>query len=326
MFIVFLIGCTSNKDTQREFAAYTIITDSIYTKMPGVLLKFEKYVVWQDPFGVDGFIHIIDTKTNEEVGVMGKIGQGPNEFNTPSLHRGKGNSIIVFDLNSQKQGIFPIDSLRFDNGYYTSLYKTENHGVTQKIQLNDNSVISLLPDKPQPFVIANKNTRKEFGVLPINEQISNGYNIFQGIIAYNENKKLLVYSSMNFFSLNIYKRRDENNFILKNSVKSNIDYRVVKSELILDKDNQIGPAEMTLTKDYIVTIQRDYEKDKTEESSVGMNFEKLPKTVFLYDYHGNFIKIIDVGIPLLRIAGDIHNNELYAIGLDGEFIMIKFSV
>ena len=57
-----------------------------------------------------------------------------------------------------------------------------------------------------------------------------------------------------------------------------------------------------------------------------MNFEKLPKTVFLYDYHGNFIKIIDVGIPLLRIAGDIHNNELYAIGLDGEFIMIKFSV
>ena len=326
-FIGCFLNCTSKKEVHRESVVYKTVTDSIYTRMPGVLLKFGNYSVWQDPFGVDGFIHVIDTKTNKEIGVMGKIGQGPHEFNTPAIQRGTGNSILVFDLNSQKQGIFSIDSLKLDKNYYTPLPKSNNHRVTRNIQLDDNSILSLLPGNSMPFVLENNDSsRKEFGVFPINEQINNGYNIFQGAIGYNKDKKLLIYSLMNFFSLNIYERSDGNDFTLKNTIMPNINYKITKSELVLDKNTQIGPAEMTLTKDYIVTIQRDYEKDNTEESSVGMDFSKNPTTIFLYDYDGNLIKIVDVGIPLLRIAGEINNNELFAIGIDNEFIIIAFGI
>lgn len=76
-------------------------------------------------------------------------------------------------------------------------------------------------------------------------------------------------------------------------------------------------------KDYIAIIQRDYEIDKTDESTVGMNFDKLPKTVFLYDYEGKLKRIIDLGIPLIRIAGDTESNTLFAIGVDPELVLIK---
>jgi hypothetical protein len=50
---------------------------------------------------------------------------------------------------------------------------------------------------------------------------------------------------------------------------------------------------MALTKDFIVTIQRDYEDDPTDESKVGRDIGKLPQTLFVYDYDGNLLKTIN---------------------------------
>jgi len=322
---LFLLSCKvdSQKKIERVSLNIEIISDSIYTRMPGRLFKISKHIVWQDPFESNGFIHVIDVETKKEVGVMGNVGQGPKEFNTPSINKGSKNTLLIFDLNTKRQAIFSLDSLILHKDYYIPLYNASNKKVTRKIQLNDKSIISLTPEKTQPFKIEKNELIIEFGSSPINEQIENGYNIFQGSIAYNENKKILVYSVIYFPYIAIYKRIDEFNFKLQNEHKEEVQYDISNNKLILSKNNRSGISEMTLTKDYIVTIQRDYERKKTEESTIGMDFEKLPQTIFLYNYKGELQKIADVGIPILRIAGDIESNDLYAFGVDPEFVLVK---
>lgn len=76
---------------------------------------------------------------------------------------------------------------------------------------------------------------------------------------------------------------------------------------------------MALTRDYIVTLQRDYENDPTDESQVGRNFEKLPQTLFVYDYGGKLLKIINYNVPIGRIAGNMKSNMVYALIVDPDF-------
>jgi hypothetical protein len=80
---------------------------------------------------------------------------------------------------------------------------------------------------------------------------------------------------------------------------------------------------MALTKDFIVTIQRDYEDDPTDESKVGRDIGKLPQTLFVYDYDGNLLKTINYSVPIGRIAGDIKTNTIYAIYADPDFKLGK---
>lgn len=324
--ILLLSSCKteSQKGVERTSISTELISDSIYTRMPGSLFKIDKYAVWQDPFGsADGFMHIIDTETKKEVGTMGRKGQGPKEFSTPSIGKGSDNTLYVFDLNSKKQALLSLDNLMSNKEYYISLPDAIDERVTYKMQLDDKSIVSLTPDKAQPFKIQKNDSIVEFGIFPIKEEINNGYNMFQGSIAFNENKKILVYSVIYFPYIAIYKRVGEFNFKLQNEHKEEVQYYISNNKLILSENNRSGVATMTLTKNYIVTIQRDYEVDNTDESTVDMDFEKLPTTLFLYNYKGELKKIVDVGMPILRIAGDIESNDLYAFGVDPEFVLVK---
>ena len=81
-----------------------------------------------------------------------------------------------------------------------------------------------------------------------------------------------------------------------------------------------------MSKDYIIALQRDYTVDDMDERKVGRDVSKCPRTVFLYDYDGNLRKIVDLGIPVMRIAADHRSNVLYAIGADPEYLLVKFEL
>ena len=53
-------------------------------------------------------------------------------------------------------------------------------------------------------------------------------------------------------------------------------------------------------------------------------------TIFLaclYDYGSRLVKVIDLGMPVVRIASDRRSNTLYAIGLPKrDFILLIISV
>ena len=95
--------------------------------------------------------------------------------------------------------------------------------------------------------------------------------------------------------------------------------------MILDR-TRMGAMELALTKDYIVTVQRDYQTDPTDESRVGWDFSMLPQTLFVYDYQSNLKRIIDFKMPILRIGSDIKNNTIYAIVVNPDFCLVKYDI
>lgn len=267
-------------------------------------------------------MHIIDIETKQEVATMGKKGQGPKEFNTPSIGKGGDNTLYVFDLNSNKQALFSLDNLMSNKDYYIPLPDDTNDRVTYKMQLDDKSTVSVNPAKSQLFKIEKDKSVIEFGEPFIKNEIDNPYDIYQGAIDFNKNKNRFVYVSYAFPYIEIYDMKGSEPSIVYASELSSNAYTMKGNKLKANPQIN-GALGLALTKDYIITIQRDYEVDKTDESTMGMDFEKLPQTVFLYNYKGELQKIVDIGIPILRIAGDIENNDLYAIGVDPEFVLVK---
>lgn len=50
-------------------------------------------------------------------------------------------------------------------------------------------------------------------------------------------------------------------------------------------------------------------------------------TIFLaclYDYGSRLVKVIDLGMPVVRIASDRRSNTLYAIGLNPDYMLVKY--
>ena len=75
--ILLLLIITSCKDnTPKTYKIpYTVLTDQIYTRLPGKLLLDKNYLIWQDPFISKDFIKIINTQSGEQVGEAGIIGR-----------------------------------------------------------------------------------------------------------------------------------------------------------------------------------------------------------------------------------------------------------
>ena len=325
-FTAMLLLSSCKTETQKEVERTSITpeltSDSIYTRMPGRLFKIDKYAIWEDPFGSAGFMHIIDTETKEEVATMGKKGQGPNEFNTPLIGKGGDNRMFVFDLNSKKQALFSLHNLMSKKDYYIPLPDATDERVTYKMQLDDKSIVSVNPANPFLFKIEKNASVVEFGQPFTNKDIDNPYDIYQGAIDFNKNKNRFVYASYAFPYIEIYNMKGrEPSLVFASEMPS--DAYNIEGKRLRPNAQKNGALGLALSKDYIVTIQRDYEVDKTDESTVGMDFEKLPTTLFLYNYIGELQKIVDIGIPIFRIAGDIESNDLFAIGVDPEFVLVK---
>lgn len=136
---------------------------------------------------------------------------------------------------------------------------------------------------------------------------------------------LLVFASYSFPFIAIYNL--ESNMpvpVFRTTIKSDL-YSKTGDAIKVDA-RRTGNMSMTLSKDYIITIQRDYEYDNTDELTVGMDFNKLPKTLFLYDYSGDLKRIVDVGIPIFRVGGNEKDNTVYAIGVNPDFMIVRIEL
>jgi hypothetical protein len=57
-----------NADVQRiSSQVYEVVSDSIYTRMPGTILYQDGILYWEDPTSFENFIHAVDIKKKTEV-------------------------------------------------------------------------------------------------------------------------------------------------------------------------------------------------------------------------------------------------------------------
>lgn len=320
IIISFLVGCTdNNKEVPRISLVPEIVNDSIYTTMPGDMIVVNNYLVWSNPFSKENFLHVIDLKTGKEVGQMGKIGLGPEEFTTPGFSCiARENNLYVFDYNTKQEAFFSIDSLVKNRNYYIPVKNETKHNLLEETQLEEKMFFSNTRNEhPFYFKLDNNGEISYFGNYPIKKLSIH----FGGNIAYDPTTGYLAYATWDFPYLALYKK-EKGTFALQWERTSSVDYEKGKDGIIINNRGR-GPKAVVFTKDYIVTIERDRAKDTTDEATVGRNFSKNAQTLFLYDYHSNLVKIVHIGMPIVRIAAKRDNNVVYAIVANPEFCLVK---
>lgn len=333
VFIVATVLCTACQDKKEHIERVNIkaeiITDSLFSRLPGKLLLYNPdYLVWQSSFSTDTFLYVVDIKEKKEIGKMGIIGRGDKEFMTPVLGQATGKNILVYDDNIAKQVLYSIDSLLQGKDPFVQLPKMPVDGCTQLIQTDDSTFITLQPDQKKPFqIIRNNKSYSFFGELPIKEDIYNGYDIFQGTLIFDPYNQNLLYSARRFPYLALYEKEGDS-FHLKWEKKFPVNYSVKNKKMALAQENKSGLPSIILTKDYIITLEKDeHTAPIVKKPTPGIrDLSQLPYTMFLYDYDFNLKKIINLNIPLLRIAGNSLSNTVYLIGLDGSYSILKCEV
>lgn len=322
-----LVSCESVKKEIVRIGdiPYYVVSDSIYTRMPGQIFFQNDVLFWHDAVSSESIIHVLDVNTGKEVAAFGNIGMGPQEFVRPMLSLSSEDGLFLTDLEKGLQAkarmIDGTDSLAL---LYQSCEKEEL--VTDLVHVSDEAVLYFKPDKKEPFELSLDGSKAQHGHWPIQEDIVNGFDVFQGVIDYNPRNSCLVYSTYAFPYTAIYKLQNNRLSLLK-EMKSDVDYTIAQKELKLGKGNSKGLTDLGLTKDYIVMLQRDVEVEgELPTSKSPRDISTLPRSLFVYDYNLDLEKIINMPFPILRLCGDVEDNTIYVVGINPEFEIIKINL
>lgn len=318
------ISCTPQapKEPERVTLGYEVITDSIFTRMPGTVLKCGGYAVWEDPSAQNNYLHVVNATDGTEQ-VYGTKGQGPEEFSTPFISPSVDGRVLVSDLNSPRQALLTLspqitkEQLPSDEAF---------NGATRHIVLENGEKLTHFPGNEKPFTLIQKGQTTTFGKLPLTlpQGVGRTYDYFQGNIIYSPARRLLVYSVMSFRYMAFYEHKADGTFALSREVTEPVDYQIVDNELRLDKPGLNGLPELVGTKDYLVSVERDPLAPKVERK--GRDGSHLPKTLFVYNYEGVLLKIVDIGVPLFRLAGNDNDNVVYAMAVNPEFSLVRIDL
>ncbi len=319
--IFILISCSKHStNIKYENISPTIVYDSIETRMPGQLFLYEKYFVWTDPFEIEGQAHIIDLKSNKEIKKIVNIGEGPDDFITPIFIKSFSNQLIIGDINRNKIGYYSFNNIDKQSKTEIQIKRENTKDKNRIIEIEKDNFLFFDAGLKQPFNYKGIN----FGKNPIDKNVGNKKEIYQGNIAYSNLNEYLIYSTILFPYMAAYKRNGDY-FELVWEKTGDIDYDIIDNNIRLNYRKK-GISELTLTKDYIVALQRDYATDPTDETTVGRDFDKLPKTLFIYDYNGNLKKILNFKLPIIRISSYSNENTIYIIGLNPDFTLMKYNI
>lgn len=320
LVVSLVISCHNKQETKvtRFYAEFEILNDELMSNSRGRdLFILSNNTVWYDLSTSDNFLHVLNKEDGKEVHSAGKVGYGRNEYASPFINKIIWNNYLyIYDLMGHTKQYFSADSLKKGGDGFIQLSKEDSVIRTKgyDMRLEDNLYITLNTRKEEgPYRLYSNGREKTFGEYILKDEKQH----FYPITLYNPDKKLLVMGSepLNYFCC--YKKEGDNFKLIWENRRHYV-YGKRNGHIILD-DSRKGTYGIALTKDFIVAIQRDYENDRTSESAVLRDISLLPQTLFVYDYKGKLLKIINYNVPISNIAGDIKNNIIYAIYADPNF-------
>lgn len=301
---------------------YEVVSDSIYTRMPGSILCQEGIVYWEDPMSFENFMHAIDVKKKMEITSFANRGEGPHDFTANVMSLIPEGGVMLYDLNKPLKIHYQVN--RNDNSVSSTAGKYDSDAkATGVLHLGEDRTLYLYPQEEKLFMVE----EISFGERPIKEALDNAYDIFQGQIAYHPERKILVYSSIRFPYLAIYKDAGGKDWKLEKELTEDWDYTIHEGCLNFSSSSKSGAMELALTDDYIVLLQRDNEVEGAipyEEH--GRGIASLPRSLFVYDYDLNLKKIINMPFPMFRLCGDAETNTIYAMSINPEFELISINL
>lgn len=326
--LLLLFSCTNkgskSKDIETVYVKPITITDSVMTSFPGNLLIAGNYLVWSDPFNYSAFIKVVDIHTGKQVAQTGVIGQGPKEFVTPSVKLLSTDKIGVTDLNRNKRAELDIEKLINGQDPFTYYRKGGLKGATRYIELEHNKFVGLYPKEQLLFKFIDNTSAYSFGHFPIDDRLEtiDRANYFQGNLAYNPDKKKLIYCPFDFPYIMTYKKSGDS-FTADMTLKIfDMKYKLINGKITF-KDRMVLISEMAITESYIVAARP---KKFKNDIDINTGMQRGPHTLYLYDYDLNLQKIVDIKAPILRLAGNEKSNTVYAIIMNPEYSIVKIEL
>lgn len=324
-----LMAC-SEKNAKVERISnqnYEVVSDSIYTRMPGEILYQEGVVFWDDPMSFENFIHAVDVEKKTELVAFANKGEGPNDFTATDISLDADGGVVVYDLNKPLKIHYRIADDKSNVYFEADKYEIASQ-ATRLLCLDKDKTLSLCPEAEKMFQIKENDNVFSFGERPIKEDVNNAYDIFQGQVAYNPQRRMLVYSNLVFPYLSVYKCSGNQDWSLVKELKEDWDYTISEGNLHFASVGKKCAMELALTEDYIVLLQRDTEVEESisKQEMRGRNVASLPRSLFVYDYDLDLKRIINMPFPMLRLCGDVETNTVYAMSVNPEFELIKIEL
>lgn len=329
--IAFLSFCSCDGIKQNVYRvnnqSYTIVSDSVYSSMPGNMFYQDGLIYWEDARGYEDIIHVVNVQRGKEIASFGDIGQGPEEFLDPEISLSPNGGLFLNDVEKPLEMLCRFSSENGSFQSFVSKYPNDRY-ATKLLHLDDERMLYLCPKQDKLFHIYSNDTLSvTFGDCPIIDEFNNSYDIFQGKIGYNPHQNLLIYSTIGFPYIAVYRNQGMENWMKVSEIKHNWDYTVSGGDLCFSSSVKHGTWEMALTEDYIVLLQRDVDVEGNMDRDLeGRNMTTVPRSLFLYDYNLNLKKIINMPFRMLRLCGDIETNTVYAMAINPEFELIKIDL
>lgn len=254
-------------------------------------------------------------------------GEGPNDFTATNISLDADGGVVVYDLNKPLKIHYRIADDKSNVYFEADKYEIASQ-ATRLLCLDKDKTLSLCPEAEKMFQIKENDNVFSFGERPIKEDVNNAYDIFQGQVAYNPQRRMLVYSNLVFPYLSVYKCSDNQDWSLVKELKEDWDYTISEGKLHFASVGKKCAMELALTEDYIVLLQRDTEVEESisKQEMRGRNVASLPRSLFVYDYDLDLKKIVNMPFPMLRLCGDVETNTVYAMSVNPEFELIKIEL
>lgn len=326
MGVVALTACNqaAMKEVERISQPLEVISTELMSSVPGRLLVYDKELVWIDGVGNRG-IHIIDRASGKEKKMLALRGNGPEEVVTPEIAWAPDRQLLVFDRNGSRQLFVSLDSLESNKQGLKEVVNLEKRfgGLNHLLLANGHTVFEQT-EAEKPFLLLSGASDSQFGFFPLEElEFENRFEVYQGATAYNPYNGKLIHSIGQLSYMALYKWNEDRFVLAKDTTLSKVDYTCSGKQIVISHTPRYAPTAIAITKDYIVTIERDRGATSSPNSIVGSKearpFGKAPHHVFVYDNLLRLVKIVDVGVPVFRIASDGISNRIFLIGVNPEF-------
>ena len=314
----FVHSCNNNPP-RDELAFHKIIANDLFTMFPGTLRITSNHIILQNPFNKDAFLQVYNRQSGEEIISAGTIGRGPGEWNNPDISNVIHDRIAIYDAYL-KQFIFTDVPTILNISNPASIQKTD-FILSKFVFLNESHYIAAHWKETHPFEMISDGKVFSCGQYPFKKTVINSADCFQGILQIHPQRELLVYATLQNPYIALYRVGKENlTMTWENQFKAP-QYSIVEGQLQWGKEQPDGVSDVAFTKDYIVCLVKDFKNEAR-----GQDVAAAPKTVYVFDYKGKIIHILDLPVHSVRLASDAETNTFYSVGLEPDYCIVEYDL
>ncbi len=318
---VALISCNGTLSrVDRVRLEPVMIADTLFSNFIGAMEVYGDYIILLNPFMKSGFLAIYDRYTGKELNAIGTFGKGPGEYISPHIGNLYNDELLLYDLNAGKKASIVVDSLIGPKDNPIHLTDLPDSDIAKIIKIDSNFyVVATYYNEPPLELYNGTSIIGSFGKPPIS-----GTSEFpQGLIKYHPAERLLVYAPFDNPYLACYRRETDNSFTLKwENQFIEPRYSIQNNEIHWDAEQDKGILDFSFTKSYIVCVKNELKLREIQ----GRDSATSPRCLYLFDYEGKLVKIVELAAPSTRIASEINSDMVYLVSLEPDFCIVKYDL